>query len=127
MHDMIAKPAACAGLSVSEPLAARLIQDAGSEPGNLPLLAFVLQALFDRRQGNQLSETEYVNMGGLTGAIAQHIATVEADLEDLLGAETLQTHLTGLVPPIDSSQCRKPAQPPPGQPSQFGTGYSGDG
>jgi hypothetical protein len=96
MHDMIAKPAACAGLSISAPLVARLIKDAGSEPGNLPLLAFVLQALFDKRQGKVLSETEYVNMGGLTGAIAQHIATVEADLEKSLGEENLQTQLTGL-------------------------------
>ncbi len=96
MHDMIAKPAASAGLSISGPLLARLIQDAGSEPGNLPLLAFVLQALFDKRQGKVLSEAEYVNMGGLTGAIAQHIATVEAGLEHSLGKETLQNQLTGL-------------------------------
>ena len=96
MHDMIAKPAACAGLSISGPLVARLIKDAGSEPGNLPLLAFVLQALFDRRKGNVISEAEYVNMGGLTGAIAQHIQAVEAKLKKSLGEETLQTQLTGL-------------------------------
>ncbi|MCX7111100.1 MAG: SUMF1/EgtB/PvdO family nonheme iron enzyme [Proteobacteria bacterium] len=96
LHDMIAKPAACAGLSITEKLVRRLIDEAGAEPGNLPLLAFVLQALFEKRQGSQLSEDEYNKMGGLTGAIAQHIQAVEAKLEASLGAKTLQTQLTGL-------------------------------
>jgi len=37
----------------------RLIQDAGSEPGSLPLLAFALERLFNERSGNLLSEDVY--------------------------------------------------------------------
>ena len=96
MRDMIAKPAACAGLGIAEKLVRRLVDEAGSEPGNLPLLAFVLQALFERRRGNALSEAEYEDMGGLTGAIARHIATVENTLVASVGEETLQAQLTGL-------------------------------
>ena len=40
----------------------RLIQDAGSEPGSLPLLAFALEQLFKRRSGNVLSEDVYTRI-----------------------------------------------------------------
>ena len=46
MQDMIIEPAKCAGLTVSENLARRIVNDTGAEPGNLPLLAFVLDQLF---------------------------------------------------------------------------------
>ena len=48
MHDMIVKPAHCAGLKVSDNLARRIVNDTGSESGNLPLLAFVLDQLFEK-------------------------------------------------------------------------------
>jgi formylglycine-generating enzyme required for sulfatase activity len=77
MHDMIVKPAECAALRVTERLVNRLVQDTGTEPGNLPLLAFVLQRLFDGRSGNNLSEAVYATLGGVAGAISDHIKTVE--------------------------------------------------
>lgn len=80
MRDMILEPAACAGLTVSDRLVTRLVQDTGSEPGNLPLLAFVLQRLFDKRSGNAFSEAVYDSSGGVTGAIGEHIKTVEEKL-----------------------------------------------
>jgi hypothetical protein len=79
MHDMIVKPAACAELTVPDRLVRRLVQDTGSEPGNLPLLAFVLQRLFDKRSGNVLSEAVYDTLGGVAGAISDHIKTVEEE------------------------------------------------
>ncbi|MDO8700096.1 MAG: hypothetical protein Q7J56_00250 [Deltaproteobacteria bacterium] len=46
-------------LTITEGLMRRLIQDAGSEPGSLPLLAFALEKLFNERSGNLLSEDVY--------------------------------------------------------------------
>ena len=64
IRDMILKPAQCAGLSLSEQLVRRLTREAGDEPGSLPLLAFALQQLFDKREGKELTEQAYDDMGG---------------------------------------------------------------
>jgi hypothetical protein len=81
LHDMIVKPAQCAGVAMPEPLARRLIADVGAQSGNLPLLAFVLRRLFAQRQNDTLTLDRYQAMGGLTGAIAEHVSEVERDLE----------------------------------------------
>src|SRR5262249_571960 len=49
LFDMIVRPAQCAGRRVSETLARRIIHDAVTEPSNLPLLAFLLNQLFEKR------------------------------------------------------------------------------
>jgi len=43
----------------------------GEEPGNLPLLEFVLTSLWDRRQGGELLHEAYDHIGGMQGAIAK--------------------------------------------------------
>ena len=85
MHDMIVKPANCAGLRISEKLAHRIVNDTGSESANLPLLAFVLKQLFDKRSDDELSEELYNTLGGITGAIAKHAKTVEENIHRELG------------------------------------------
>jgi hypothetical protein len=85
MHDMIVKPANCAGLKVSENLAHRIVNDTGSESANLPLLAFVLQQLFDKRSDHELSEEVYKTLGGIAGTIAKHAKMVEEKIHRELG------------------------------------------
>ena len=87
LSDMIIKPAKCAGLSVNEGLARRIVQDTGTEPGSLPLLAFVLNQLFEKRSDHELSEAEYNVLGGVTGAIAQQAGSVETSTRHNLGAK----------------------------------------
>ena len=77
LYDMIVRPALCAGVNVPETLARRLIDDVGAQPGNLPLLAFVLQRMFDQREGAILSLEFYQAIGDLTGAITEHIRFIE--------------------------------------------------
>jgi formylglycine-generating enzyme required for sulfatase activity len=96
MHDMIVRPARCAGVSVPEALASRLMKDTGSEPGNLPLLAFVLQRLFDESDGKHMSLAAYEAIGGLTGAIAEQVRDVERRLADGLGQAELERRLAEL-------------------------------
>lgn len=80
LSDMIKKPARCAGVRVSDNLVRRIVFDAGSEPGNLPLLAFLLNQLFEQRVDHELSEGVYTALGGVAGAIGQHAKQVEAGI-----------------------------------------------
>ena len=98
LHEMIVRPARRAGIRVPEALARRLIEEVGPEPGNLPLLAFVLERLFERRTDDGLSEEAYRAMEGLGGAIAEHVRVVERGLarELELDPEQLEARLAGL-------------------------------
>jgi hypothetical protein len=86
MADMIKKPAQCAGLEIADKLVRRIAGETGSETGSLPLLAFVLERLFELRDGNTLSEKIYDNFGGVPGAVADHVKTVEKELRRKIGA-----------------------------------------
>ena len=86
LRDVIVKPAHCSGLSIPNKLIDWLIRDAGTEAGSLPLLAFALEQLFDRRSGNALSEDVYNELGGIAGAIGVHVDTVENRITKEFGA-----------------------------------------
>lgn len=62
----------------------RILDDVGDEPGNLPLLEFVLDGLWEARQGRQLlHETYEKKLRGLKGAIASHADGVFGSLKEL--------------------------------------------
>jgi hypothetical protein len=90
MHDMIIKPANCAGLTVSDNLARRIVNDTGSESANLPLLAFVLNQLFEKRSDHELNEKIYKDLGGVGGAIGEHVKTVEEKMRQALGGKAAE-------------------------------------
>jgi hypothetical protein len=90
MQDMIVKPANCAGLKVSENLARHIVNDTVSESVNLPLLAFVLNQLFEKRSDHELSERVYRELDGVSGAIAEHVKTVEEKMRQDLGRKTAE-------------------------------------
>ncbi len=84
--DMIKKPAQCSGLEVSDRLVRRIAHESGTEPGSLPLLAFVLQRLYEQREGQILSEKVYDSLGGVAGALKDHVKTVEQALRQKIGS-----------------------------------------
>lgn len=88
MLDMIMKPAKCASLKMPDTFARRLIHDTGADSANLPLLAFVLNQLFEQRRDHELSESVYQNMRGVTGAIEAHVKTVEGKVQAELESKT---------------------------------------
>ncbi|MGE0644322.1 MAG: SUMF1/EgtB/PvdO family nonheme iron enzyme [Nitrospira sp.] len=92
LHDMIAKPAHCAGLTISDRLVRRLVAEVEQERGSFPLLAFALQQLFDKREGDELTEAAFDHMGGLTGAIRTHVASVENKIGKVTGADDGQVY-----------------------------------
>jgi hypothetical protein len=66
----IRKPAEKIELEFEPGLIERILNDVGDEPGNLPLLEFVLKELWDKRRGSVLLNQTYDAIGGLQGAVA---------------------------------------------------------
>ncbi|WP_308404954.1 trypsin-like peptidase domain-containing protein [Streptomyces sp. 35G-GA-8] len=75
LTDVITKPLHdLPGVAVTyEPgLVERILDDAGSEAGTLPLLGFVLEKLWKGKEGGQLRTATYEEAGGVSGALAGH-------------------------------------------------------
>jgi WD40 repeat protein/serine/threonine protein kinase len=68
----VANPAKRLGVRFESGLVIRIVNDVGEEPGNLPLLEFALAALWERREGSQLTHAAYEEIGGVAGALARH-------------------------------------------------------
>src|SRR6516164_3198441 len=64
------KPAEKIQLQFEAGLVKRILNDVGDEPGNLPLLEFVLKELWDKRRGRILLNETYDAIGGVQGAVA---------------------------------------------------------
>ena len=67
----IVEPARKVGLEFEEGLIGRILDDVGDEPGNLPLLEFVLEMLWQRREHGWMHHAAYEAIGKVQGAIAQ--------------------------------------------------------
>jgi DNA polymerase III delta subunit len=76
----ITEPAEKSGLQFEPGLVDRMLADVGQEPGNLPLLEFVLAALWEHRQGITLHHDAYERMDGVQGTIASR---ADAEFEKL--------------------------------------------
>ncbi|NGZ08911.1 MAG: TIR domain-containing protein [Nitrospira sp. LK70] len=70
LRQAIEEPARKVGLSFETGLVDLILEQAGDEPGHLPLLEFVLRRLWEDRQGSRLHHAAYQAMGQLEGAIA---------------------------------------------------------
>jgi tetratricopeptide (TPR) repeat protein len=74
-RDIIRRPALSAGLlfetNERRDLAAEIESEAGGE-GALPMIAFLLEQLFQERRGNLLTFETYDRLGGAAGALAEH-------------------------------------------------------
>lgn len=62
-----------AGLRLSRDLAERMVRDAASADGRLPLLGHTLRSLWSARSGSELTHEHYEQMGGVTGALARQV------------------------------------------------------
>jgi formylglycine-generating enzyme required for sulfatase activity len=71
LQEVITKPADKLGLIFQSGLTNRLLADVGEEPGNLPLLEFVLTSLWEHRHRGELSHETYDAIGGMHGAITK--------------------------------------------------------
>lgn len=83
LQSAIEKPAEKVGLAFEEGLTERILDDLGDEPGQLPLLEFVLTELWKRRRAGTLRHDDYEELGGGRKAIA----TQAEEIFDRLGLE----------------------------------------
>ncbi|WP_121751029.1 trypsin-like peptidase domain-containing protein [Streptomyces sp. E2N166] len=73
LHAVITRPVdRLPGVSYEPGLARRILEDAGSEPGALPLLSFVLRHLWEEQSGGRLRVEAYEKAGGVSGALRRH-------------------------------------------------------
>lgn len=70
LRDIVLRPAAMSGLSVTADLLATILADVDAEPGALPLLSHALVETW-QRSGAELTLAAYRAGGGVHGAIAQ--------------------------------------------------------
>lgn len=70
VRSAIEKPAEKARLVFAPPkLVDQILNDVGREEGRLPLLQFALKETWARRDGDRLTATAYMEVGGVAGAI----------------------------------------------------------
>lgn len=85
LQEAIERPAALAGLDVSE-VSTAILRDVAEEVGALPLVENALTILWEQRQGSRLSGEVYWQRGGVAGLL-------EAQADALL--EALEQQMTG--------------------------------
>ena len=76
LRRAVVMPAGQVGLAYEAGLESRILDDVGDEPGNLPLLEFVLKGLWEERRGGMLHHAAYEAMEGVQGAMAKRAEEV---------------------------------------------------
>ena len=76
----ITRPAARAGLALEDGLAETMVDEAGNEPGLLPLLSVALTQVWEQRTDDRLTYAGYVAVGGIAGAIGTLAEAVWSEL-----------------------------------------------
>lgn len=83
LYQMITRPSVRAGLEIETGLAERILEDVGTEPGHLALMAFTLRELFILSQkANVLTIKNYERLGGINGAIGTQAEIVYNTLNE---------------------------------------------
>jgi WD40 repeat protein/uncharacterized caspase-like protein len=80
-RQAIIKPAEQVGLKVEPGLAEVLLQELNHSAQDLPLLEFVLEMLWERRQAGKLTLQAYQQLGGLKGALERQAQAVYDSLD----------------------------------------------
>src|SRR5262249_8861600 len=87
LRRAIEEPAKAVGLTFDDGLIDDILEDVGNEPGGLPLLEFVLEMLWERRRGHELTHDAYRAIGKIQGAIAkradEEFLRLPADQQDI--------------------------------------------
>lgn len=96
LESVIRKPAARHDVRFEDGLAERILNDAGAEPGTLPLLEFALTEMWSRQAGRTLTHSAYERIGQLSGAIAHRAEKIYRSLTTLQ-QEAARQILTRLV------------------------------
>lgn len=80
-RETILKPAEQVGLQIEPGLVELLLQEVNQSAGELPLLEFVLEKLWENRSSGKLTLPAYQQLGGLRGALERQAQAVYDSLE----------------------------------------------
>jgi hypothetical protein len=80
LRRAIVKPAESVGLQFEDGLVDRILDNLEAEPGNLPLLEFALTELWEKRQGNRVTNQLYEDIGGVGGSLGKRAEEVFTSL-----------------------------------------------
>ncbi|NER33788.1 MAG: CHASE2 domain-containing protein [Oscillatoria sp. SIO1A7] len=77
LQEAIASPAEQLGVTIEEGLTERILEEIRNQPGNLPLLEFALEQLWQKMRAAAFNNTTLTNaaydeIGGVTQALAKH-------------------------------------------------------
>nr|WP_241200037.1 trypsin-like peptidase domain-containing protein [Streptomyces sp. ADI92-24] len=98
LHTVITEPLAHVPAVEYDPgLDRRILDDAGGEPGILPLLGFVLEQLWERRNAGRMRAATYEDIGGVSGALRRHAEQAWRECVTPASEAEARRLLTGLV------------------------------
>jgi hypothetical protein len=91
LYEMITGPAAAVGLTFDDDLVERILDDTGTGPGALALMAFALHELYESRtEDGRLTHEAYERFGGVQHAISQRAENTFQHLDTVAQAELEQ-------------------------------------
>lgn len=93
LERAIVAPGERVGISWAPKLVSLVIAEVKDQPGTLPLLQYALTELFERRDGNTITESAYEDLGGILGALTKRADEVYAELDETQQAVTRQLFL----------------------------------
>ncbi|MGH3372706.1 MAG: AAA family ATPase, partial [Nocardioidaceae bacterium] len=99
LREVIEQPARrSGGVTFEDHLVDRIVVDATTGAGALPLLEFALTTLWDRQSGGRIGHTAYGEIGAVTGSLDQHGEdTAEELLDDGISDRDIERTLIALV------------------------------
>lgn len=71
LREAIEEPARSVGLAIEPGLTDLILKDGAGQPGSLPLVQYLLHALWERRRVGYLTVEAYEKLGGVTGAVSK--------------------------------------------------------
>jgi WD40 repeat protein/serine/threonine protein kinase len=82
LREAIEKPAEKARLILDEGLSDLIMEDMSQQAGALPLLQYTLSQLYEKREGLMLTKKAFIEMGKISGALAQRAEEIYTSLND---------------------------------------------
>jgi len=82
LQAVIEKPAQAVGLTIQEGLTQIILDTVKSNPGELPLLEFSLEKLWQKQSNGQLTIAAYNEIGGVEKALANHAEEIYQKLNE---------------------------------------------
>ncbi len=109
LEAAIVRPAQAQGVAFQEGLVARILDDVGEAPGQLPLLEFALTQLWDGQEDGYLTHAAYEAIGRVEGALARYAEQVFASLTAEEQARVRRVFVYMVSPGQGTEDMRRPA------------------